>query len=97
MDPFPLVREGERRLVFLYEWQKSSYSAGQSACVEVAHAPTAFRKSSYSANAQACVEVAADTQSGAAMRDTKHRELSALMFDRAEWHAFIRGTKDSHQ
>ncbi|MCK9871782.1 DUF397 domain-containing protein [Nocardiopsis dassonvillei] len=76
-------------------WFKSSYSAGQSACVEVAHVPTAFRKSSYSGSHGECVEVA-DLDSGTAMRDTKHRELGALVFDRTEWHAFIRGTKNTH-
>ncbi|MEV6820770.1 DUF397 domain-containing protein [Nocardiopsis dassonvillei] len=60
--------------MFLNKWRKSSYSAGQSACVEVA----------------------ANRQSNAAIRDTKHRELGALKFDRTEWHAFIRGTKNTH-
>ncbi|MEV6820772.1 DUF397 domain-containing protein [Nocardiopsis dassonvillei] len=55
----------------------------------------AFRKSSYSANAQACVEVA-DTPTLHAVRDSKAPEQAPLMFDRTEWHAFIRGTKDTH-
>ncbi|WP_435112250.1 DUF397 domain-containing protein [Nocardiopsis synnemataformans] len=81
----------------LCEWRKSSYSAGQSACVEVARVPTAFfRKSSHSANAQACVEVA-DTLALHAVRDSKTPEQAPLMFDRTEWHAFIRGTKDTRR
>lgn len=53
-------------------------------------------KSSYSGSHGECVEVA-DLDSGTAMRDTKHRELGALVFDRTEWHAFIRGTKNTHR
>ncbi|GAA0983627.1 DUF397 domain-containing protein [Nocardiopsis tropica] len=53
--------------MFPYEWRKSSYSAGQSACVEVA----------------------APARAGAAMRDTKHRDLGALSFPSPEWQAFL--------
>ncbi|WP_174546056.1 DUF397 domain-containing protein [Nocardiopsis dassonvillei] len=55
-----------------------------------------WRKSSYSAGQSACVEISTDEESSTAMRDTKHRELGALLFDRTEWHAFIRGTKNTH-
>ncbi|MEE2053033.1 DUF397 domain-containing protein [Nocardiopsis tropica] len=48
-----------------------------------------FRKSTYSANAQACVEVATPARAGAAIRDTKHRDLGALSFPSPEWQAFL--------
>ncbi|WP_017571598.1 DUF397 domain-containing protein [Nocardiopsis halotolerans] len=51
-----------------------------------------FRKSSYSQSEAACVEVA-DLDNGAAMRDTKHRELGALFFGADEWRAFIDSAK----
>jgi hypothetical protein len=48
-----------------------------------------FRKSSYSANASDCVEVAG-LPTGAAVRDTQHRELGHLTFtDLGEWRAFL--------
>lgn len=47
-----------------------------------------FRKSSYSATESHCVEVA-DLDNGAAIRDTKHRDLGALSFDAGEWQAFL--------
>lgn len=52
-----------------------------------------FRKSTYSANAQACVEVATNTNVGTAMRDTKHRDLCALVFPDPEWQAFLGTSK----
>ena len=69
-------------------WFKSTYSASQGDCVEVAHAPTPFRKSSYSASQTACVEVA-DTPAFSAVRDTQNRELGALTYGPAEWRAFL--------
>lgn len=51
-------------------WRKASYSASQTACVEVADGPT-----------------------GAAVRDTKHREIGALFFSGSEWEAFLRSAK----
>ncbi|WP_160051412.1 DUF397 domain-containing protein [Nocardiopsis sp. FR26] len=48
-----------------------------------------FRKSSYSsATGQNCVEVA-DLPSGAAVRDTQHRELGHLEFPSGEWAALL--------
>ncbi|WP_082127138.1 DUF397 domain-containing protein [Allosalinactinospora lopnorensis] len=47
-----------------------------------------FRKSSYSATESHCVEVA-NWEAGAAIRDTKHRDLGALVFPLAEWRAFL--------
>lgn len=51
-----------------------------------------FRKSSYSQSEAACVEVA-DLDNGAAVRDTRHRELSTLFFDGHEWRTFLYTTK----
>ncbi|WP_433700789.1 DUF397 domain-containing protein [Nocardiopsis sp. CA-288880] len=47
-----------------------------------------FRKSSYSATESHCVEVA-ELRVGAAMRDTKNRELGLLTFPAPEWQAFL--------
>ncbi|PWV44687.1 MULTISPECIES: DUF397 domain-containing protein [Nocardiopsis] len=66
-------------------FHKSSYS-DRNNCVEVAR----FRKSSYSgARTENCVEVA-DLPTGAAVRDTQHRELGALAFPSLEWSALLR-------
>ncbi|GAA3981903.1 DUF397 domain-containing protein [Thermobifida alba] len=51
-----------------------------------------WRKSSYSADQTACVEVA-DWAAGAAIRDTKHRDLGALVFPADEWQAFLGAVK----
>ncbi|MEV2277679.1 DUF397 domain-containing protein [Nocardiopsis sp. NPDC049922] len=52
-----------------------------------------FRKSSYSATQNDCVEIA-DLPSGAAVRDTQHRELGHLTFaDAREWQAFLSSAK----
>lgn len=51
-----------------------------------------FRTSSYSTAADNCVEVA-DWATGAAIRDTKNRDLGALAFSSAEWRAFIDAAK----
>lgn len=47
-----------------------------------------FRKSSYSATESHCVEIA-DIPGTSAIRDTKHRDLGALVFPSGEWRAFI--------
>ncbi|MCK9871691.1 DUF397 domain-containing protein [Nocardiopsis dassonvillei] len=48
-----------------------------------------FRKSSYSQPTGGnCVEVA-ETEGGAAMRDTKNRAQGHLMFTPTEWAAFM--------
>ncbi|GHD32413.1 hypothetical protein GCM10007147_36010 [Nocardiopsis kunsanensis] len=54
--------------------------------------PLLFRKSSYSANAAECVEVA-DTDSGAAVRDSKNPEHGHLSFAATEWQAFLGDVK----
>ncbi|GAA3746688.1 DUF397 domain-containing protein [Salinactinospora qingdaonensis] len=70
----------------------STYSSASANCVEVAHAPLSFQKASYSATESHCVEVAG-WETGAAIRDTKHRDLGALAFPAAEWRAFIDAVK----
>ncbi|MUL42635.1 DUF397 domain-containing protein [Streptomonospora sp. PA3] len=52
-----------------------------------------FRKSSYSQSEAACVEVA-DWDTAGAIRDTKHRDLGALVFPSPEWRAFLAAVKD---
>lgn len=47
-----------------------------------------FHKASYSATNNDCVEVA-ETEGGAAMRDTKNRAQGHLMFTPTEWAAFM--------
>ncbi|MDA2803496.1 DUF397 domain-containing protein [Nocardiopsis suaedae] len=48
--------------------------------------------SSYSGSHGECVEVA-DSPGASAVRDTKHRELGALLFRSPEWRAFIDAAK----
>ncbi|TDQ55408.1 DUF397 domain-containing protein [Actinorugispora endophytica] len=53
----------------------------------------AWRTSSYTnANSANCVEVA-DTPEASAVRDTQNRHLGALLFDSAEWRAFLTAAK----
>lgn len=73
-------------------WHKSTYSASQGDCVEVAHVPTDFRKSSYSGANGNCVEVA-DAPGFSAIRDTQNRDLSTLAFDSTEWRTFLHTAK----
>ena len=84
--------EQSRKRTPLGYWFTSSYSGAHGECVEVAHVPTTFRKSSYSTSQTACVEVA-DWATGAAIRDTKHRDLGALVFPADEWQAFLNAVK----
>ncbi|SHK19193.1 protein of unknown function [Nocardiopsis flavescens] len=51
-----------------------------------------FRKSSYSGGSNNCVEVA-ESAAGAAMRDTKHRDLGTLTFPTREWRALLGASK----
>ncbi|QUX30396.1 DUF397 domain-containing protein [Nocardiopsis akebiae] len=73
----------------ILEFRKSSYSAQDVNCVEVAHIPTGFRKSTHSGRDQNCVEVA-DLPCGAAVRDSKHPGTGHLPFPAAEWNGFLR-------
>lgn len=63
-------------------WRKSSYSGGQSECVEVG-----WRKASYSATEGNCVEVRLDRSVG--IRDTKAREQGQLTVTPAAWTAVL--------
>jgi hypothetical protein len=65
-------------------WRKSSYSGGQSNCVEVA---LNWRKSSYSGGQSDCVEVKLDHSVG--IRDTKAREQGHLVVSPAAWAAAV--------
>lgn len=72
----------------MIQWFKSSYSGGDNNCVEAAHLPTRpWHKASYSVEQGECVEVSEGPVTG--IRDTKHRELSALFFGPVEWEAFL--------
>jgi hypothetical protein len=71
------------------EWRKSTYSNGQSNCVEVAGV---WHKSSYSNGQSSCVEVAS-LPDVVAVRDTKDRNGPALGFTPDEWRAFVQGVK----
>lgn len=72
-------------------WRKSSYSAANGNCVEVAFAD--WRKSSYSSANGGCVEVAS-AKAVVGVRDSKqHGHGPILQFSRAEWDAFIRAVK----
>ena len=64
-------------------WRKSSFSADNGGCVEVA-----WRKSSFSGNGGSCVEVGwRDTTT--AVRDSKDATGPALGFPVPEWRAFL--------
>ncbi|PDP87804.1 DUF397 domain-containing protein [Glycomyces fuscus] len=73
----------------ILRFRKSSYSAQNQNCVEVAHIPTGFRKSTHSGAGENCVEVA-DLPCGAAVRDSKHPGAGHLPFPAAEWSGFLR-------
>jgi hypothetical protein len=84
-------------------WRKSTYSAANGNCVEVATSPwrksshsayngdcaevAAWRKSSRSANNGACVE-AGYGDAVVGVRDTKLKDSPVLVFPAAAWAAF---------
>jgi Domain of unknown function (DUF397) len=72
------------------EWRKSTYSNGQSSCVEVAGA---WHKSSHSNGQSNCVEVRAGQPHAVALRDSKDRGGPELGFTAGAWAAFVRGVK----
>ncbi|RCG31834.1 DUF397 domain-containing protein [Sphaerisporangium album] len=71
-------------------WRKSSYTGDNGGnCVEIAEL---WRKSSHSGNNGGnCVEVSALDR--VAVRDSKNPDGPKLVFDRAEWGAFVHGLK----
>ena len=71
-------------------WFKSSYSANNGSCVEVAFVPAGseWSKSRYSANNGECVEVAF-TAGGVAARDSKNPDGEYLVFPSAAWRALL--------
>ena len=69
-------------------WFKSSRSAQNGSCVEVA-----WRKSKRSQAAGNCVEVA-DVPDGVYVRDSKNPEGAWLSFDAGSWRDFVAGVRD---
>ncbi|MDT0305522.1 DUF397 domain-containing protein [Streptomyces sp. DSM 44917] len=72
-------------------WVKSSYSANNGQCVEVARLSGArWAKSSYSEGNGQCVEVARLGETSVALRDSKHGEDGpVVLFGGAPWRAFL--------
>lgn len=64
-------------------WRKSSFSNGDTGCVEVG-----WRKSSFSNGGSACVEVAT-VPVGVAVRDSKRPEAGRLGFEHEPWRVFL--------
>ncbi|MBB5152642.1 DUF397 domain-containing protein [Saccharopolyspora phatthalungensis] len=77
-------------------WKKSSYSANNGDCVEVAfvtfNGVPGWRKSSYSANNGECVEVAL-TDEVVGARDSKNPGGPELWFRGARWGRFVAAVK----
>ncbi|MFC0109130.1 DUF397 domain-containing protein [Kibdelosporangium aridum] len=83
------------------KWRKSSFSANNGDCVEVAWTKSSFSgnngtcvevawtKSSFSSNNGECVEVAT-LPDRVATRDSKNSGGPILSFDRAAWSSFLR-------
>jgi hypothetical protein len=53
-----------------------------------------WRISSHSSGSGSCVELAALTDGHVAVRDSTDRSRPALVFDAAEWRAFVAGMAD---
>jgi hypothetical protein len=72
-------------------WRRSSYSASNGNCVEIA---PLWRKSSYSAGNGDCIEVAQLlARDGQAVRDSKDSSGPMLTFGGEEWSSFISAAK----
>lgn len=70
-------------------WRKSTYSASQGQCVEVAPMPGGeWHKSSHSAGSGQCVEVAG-MPGAVGVRDSKNRSVGALVAGPRTWRAFV--------
>lgn len=80
-------------------WSKSSYSAGDTNCLEVADLGTVitvgpvWHKSRYSGAQADCVETAVLSGSDVAVRDSKVPAGPALLFRRTAIRAFVDGLK----
>ncbi|MCP3015494.1 DUF397 domain-containing protein [Nocardiopsis dassonvillei] len=72
-------------------WRKSTYSRGDTNCVEARLNTPSWHKSTYSAGETNCVEVAEGVTT--AVRDTQNRELGHLSFTAAEWTALVDSLK----
>jgi len=73
---------------FSYTWKKSSYSQGQSNCVEVGLRPWDWVKSSYSCGQNNCVETACDGHA-VKVRDTKDTSIPGITVTPQAWTAFL--------
>ena len=79
-----ILPEHDRR-----QWRKSTRSAANGCCVEVA-----FRKSSHSTNNGACVEAATCPPGHVLVRDSKDPDGPVLSFSGAAWAAFLADVKN---
>lgn len=71
---------------FRTPWRKSSYSANEMNCVEVAFG--SWRKSSFSANEANCVEVARSAEV-VGVRDSKNTAGPMLVLPAATWSRLV--------
>ncbi|WP_017569016.1 DUF397 domain-containing protein [Nocardiopsis halotolerans] len=72
-------------------WHKSTYSRGDTNCVEARLTAPSWHKSSYSRGETNCVEVAEGATT--AVRDTQNRDLGHLAFAATEWTALVDSLK----
>jgi hypothetical protein len=72
------------------EWRKSTYSNGQSSCVEV---KGIWRKSTYSNSSSNCVEVRLGVPDAVAIRDSKNPTGGMLTVTPTAWSSFTTSIK----
>ncbi|XKK41052.1 DUF397 domain-containing protein [Nocardiopsis sp. ARC36] len=72
-------------------WSKSTYSRGETNCVEAQLSAPSWHKSSYSKAETNCVEVAEGATT--AVRDTQNRDRGYLSFAAGEWTALVDSLK----